>query len=566
KTASDHTLYAHWAKKKYKVTFDSNGGNAVSPASKEVTYNGTYGTLPAPTKTGHTFLGWYTSKTGGTKITAETKVTITTNQTLYAQWSINKYKVTFDATGGVCTPVSKDVVSGNVYDTLPVPTRQDYTFLGWYTSKTGGTKITSETKVTITANQNLYARWTPSKPIWDAYDFKGAGTADDPYQISSADELKELSKLVNNAYYNKVYGSAYYIQTKDIDLDNEEWIPIGYASESDKTTYNGDRLFKGFYDGQFHSVLNLNITDKFKYTGLFGRLSGGKIQNLKVEGKVNTTKNFVGGICGEITSNGIIEKCSFSGSVSGNNHVGGIVGKIYISGTVKNSNALADVSGSDYGTGGCVGLIEMGGTIENVYHIGTVKNSVHLSTGGVLGRSMLSTTQPNDNIIIQNAYHIGEVTAAEGTVGCVGEIVGYAEDKDYTFILNCYCAKDANPGFNGSVAKADIQEISLNLIRFIAEDLGKPFVTNTNKDNNNGYPVFEWQIDEQTPVEPETVHGSGDVNNDGKTDLTDLTYLSLYLLGDVDFTQQQLKTIDINKDNKVDIADLPTLKMVIMKS
>ena len=55
-------------------------------------------------------------------------------------------------------------------------------------------------------------------------------------------------------------------------------------------------------------------------------------------------------------------------------------------------------------------------------------------------------------------------------------------------------------------------------------------------------------------------------NNDGKTDLTDLTYLSLYLLGDVDFTQQQLKTIDINKDNKVDIADLPTLKMVIMKS
>lgn len=85
--------------KKITITFDPNGGQ-VSTSSKEVTVNGTYGELPVPTYTGYAFMGWYTSATDGTKIEESTLVTITENQTLYAQW---KSIYNYDDNGNVIT-------------------------------------------------------------------------------------------------------------------------------------------------------------------------------------------------------------------------------------------------------------------------------------------------------------------------------------------------------------------------------------------------------------------------------------------------------------------------------
>lgn len=69
----------------FTVTFNANGGSTPT-ASKTVTYNSTYGTLPTPTRSNYRFTGWYTSASGGTRIQASNKVTITANQTLYAHW------------------------------------------------------------------------------------------------------------------------------------------------------------------------------------------------------------------------------------------------------------------------------------------------------------------------------------------------------------------------------------------------------------------------------------------------------------------------------------------------
>ncbi|MBT8037962.1 MAG: M6 family metalloprotease domain-containing protein, partial [Verrucomicrobiae bacterium] len=85
--AGDVTLYAQWSPSSYTVTFNANGGAAPSPASKSVTYNTTYGTLAAISRSGYTFMGWFTSGTGGTEITSGTTVAITAAQTLYAQWN-----------------------------------------------------------------------------------------------------------------------------------------------------------------------------------------------------------------------------------------------------------------------------------------------------------------------------------------------------------------------------------------------------------------------------------------------------------------------------------------------
>ena len=64
-----------------------------------MTVNGTYGELPVPTYTGYVFKGWYTSATDGTKIEESTPVTITENQTLYAQWKT----VHYDDNGNIIT-------------------------------------------------------------------------------------------------------------------------------------------------------------------------------------------------------------------------------------------------------------------------------------------------------------------------------------------------------------------------------------------------------------------------------------------------------------------------------
>ena len=72
-------------KQNYTVYFSANGGN-VSPSNKFVTCGSAYGTLPAPTRSGYTFTGWYTSANGGNRVTESTIVAAASNHTLYAHW------------------------------------------------------------------------------------------------------------------------------------------------------------------------------------------------------------------------------------------------------------------------------------------------------------------------------------------------------------------------------------------------------------------------------------------------------------------------------------------------
>lgn len=91
---SDLTVNAKWKQnqiqqpqpKTFTITLDVNGGKAISGATKTVTEGGTYGTMPSAKRQGYTFSGWFTAKTGGQQVTSSTKVTISQNTTLYAQW------------------------------------------------------------------------------------------------------------------------------------------------------------------------------------------------------------------------------------------------------------------------------------------------------------------------------------------------------------------------------------------------------------------------------------------------------------------------------------------------
>lgn len=142
-----------------KVTFDANGGS-VSDNSKTVYYGQTYGTMPVPTRSNYGFDGWYTEPSGGTKITENTAVTALVNQTLYAHWVANKFTLTYNANGGSVSPGSKAMTFGESYGTLPTPTRSHYNFDGWYTSASGGTKVSASTTPTSATDVTIYAHWT----------------------------------------------------------------------------------------------------------------------------------------------------------------------------------------------------------------------------------------------------------------------------------------------------------------------------------------------------------------------------------------------------------------------
>ncbi len=195
--ATDHILYAQWtAVTDINVTFNPNGGNSVSPASKTVTYANPYGqdgTLPTPTRVGHTFVKWTDSPTGGNTITDTTLVSTATDHSLYAQWTQKtNINVTLDSNGGnQPNPSSIKVTYGNSYGTLPIPTRSGYKFVGWTDAKTEGNSVNATTTVTNEADHTLYANWTTSANIVVSFD---------------ANEGDEITDIKNVAYLN-AYGT-----------------------------------------------------------------------------------------------------------------------------------------------------------------------------------------------------------------------------------------------------------------------------------------------------------------------------------------------------------------------
>ena len=152
KVSGSATYYAHWEIVNYTITFNANGGTGGTTVNLD--YNSTLGTLPTMTRTGYTFAGWYTAASGGTQVTASTKVTGAA--TYYAHWEIVNYTITFNANGGTGgTTVNR--AYNSTLGTLPTATRDGYKFLGWYTAASGGTQVTASTKVTGEAT--YYAHW-----------------------------------------------------------------------------------------------------------------------------------------------------------------------------------------------------------------------------------------------------------------------------------------------------------------------------------------------------------------------------------------------------------------------
>jgi uncharacterized repeat protein (TIGR02543 family) len=144
----------------HQITFHANGGGKPSFATRDVAEGAAYGPLPKISRSGYTFSGWYTAKSGGKKITASTLFTGKEKQTLYAHWKARQYTIRFKVNGGkAIKTVRKTVTYAAKVKALPTVKRTGYLFTGWYTAKSGGTKITANTVWKTAKDVKLYAHW-----------------------------------------------------------------------------------------------------------------------------------------------------------------------------------------------------------------------------------------------------------------------------------------------------------------------------------------------------------------------------------------------------------------------
>lgn len=237
----------------------------------------------------------------------------------------------------------------------------------------------------------------------------GSGTKDDPYQISTAAQLKRFRNIVNGTGGQTPNHGACAVLMNDIVLNDgtfdangtytrgssntapEKWTPIGkYTDDNDKTPYTGT------FDGQGHTIKGLYVNSASDaYVGLFGCLESAAVRNLTVDGYVQGC-NTVGGIAG-YASNAAIENCSNHCSVTGSStsKIGGIAGlnfdgaKIidcYNVGTIRNSNVYEACGGIVWGNAG---------TVSNCYNVGTISGNVY--DGEIVG---------SNSGTVENCYYL----------------------------------------------------------------------------------------------------------------------------------------------------------------
>ena len=193
---TDHSIWARWTAKTASITFNANGGtSATTPNPTTATFELNMPFVSGiPTRTGHAFGGYYdtSASSGGTQYYTATLASARTwdkegtSQTLWVRWTANTYTVTFNAQGGSVSPASKSVTFNATYGTLPTPTLSGHTFDGWFTTASGGAKVTASTTVTTASNHSLHAQWTVAADPMSNYDawlaLRGLQGSDENYK------------------------------------------------------------------------------------------------------------------------------------------------------------------------------------------------------------------------------------------------------------------------------------------------------------------------------------------------------------------------------------------------
>lgn len=364
---------------------------------------------------------------------------------------------------------AEDGSDGLVYK-LPAGYEYMYTFTSGNYAKQEGTL---DYKEVTEAKAEIVDIPMTEKTVWEGgSDITEPASVDGIYQISSGSELAWLAQQVNSGKNSDC--SA--VLTKDIDLGNESWTPIGKLGNT----------FKGYFDGQGYTVKGLKIEGSSSTNyGLFGYISDGTVKNLTVEGEIKITGNGsssygTGGIAGCLNgTSGAIENCINKAVITGSQNVGGIVGLVsggYTSADkqIKACANLAEIKSNSHNAGGIAGYINGQVNVDSCYNRGDCTSGSNRA-GGIT--AYLCNSYAN----ISNCYSTGNTKVAYGTDA--KSVVG---NKSSGNVTNCYYLNTVGTDSNATV-KTDEE------LKGLADTLGGSFVTDP-AGINDGYPVLTFQI------------------------------------------------------------------------
>ncbi len=281
--------------------------------------------------------------------------------------------------------------------------------------------------------------------VWDgtsvATSINGTGTITDPYYIGTCAQLKYFANCVNSNADGNHYSGVYFELAMDLDLNGNEWVPIGTPSNP----------FKGIFDANGYTISNFVIAENTQsYTGLFGYVVNGTLKNLGVlDFVISSNRDFEGGIAG-LVENGTVNGCYAIGTITStktNGKIGGLVGYSKSGTRFTNCYTIINISVEAEGdslVGGMVGKIETGAIISACFTQGTIDASLTSSSrytiGGFVGENQGS---------IKLSYSTIDITLT-GTGGSVkaGGMIGVNGNTAETTI--CYIDGDIDVQTSGS--------------------------------------------------------------------------------------------------------------------
>ena len=238
---------------------------------------------------------------------------------------------------------------------------------------------------------------------------------DGVYQIGSAQDFKEFAAVVNSDGRQHKLNA---VVTQDFTLD--ELVMVGAPSNA----------YSGTFDGQGHTVtinFNMDKTGQDGECGLFRRINGATIKNLKVAGTITTKGQLAGGVVSGIWQTATVENCQSTVTItdeqSGDGTHGGIVARV-----------------SD--KGGANAII-----IRNCAFLGTINASGRSGSGGILG---WPDNAGGGQVVIENCLMAGTLNLATGQDNDV--IV-----RNSATVTNCYyvALQDMNNSKNATLATAE---------------------------------------------------------------------------------------------------------------
>ncbi|MBR4146309.1 MAG: T9SS type A sorting domain-containing protein [Bacteroidales bacterium] len=340
--------------------------------------------------------------------------------------------------------------------------------------------------------------WDGSSEPWT----NGSGTETDPYLIETAANLAYLAQMVNEGYQAQgmaVYAETYFLMTDDLDLNNNNWTPIGFVNTSMEGYY-----FAGVFNGGLHEITNLKIQTGNEVTGLFGGLADGPdglwnptiVENLFVtNATINSTGLGAGGIAGAIAGYSLIYRCGFSGTISISNSGdfcggGGIVAvaaqnsrvvQCYFAGniTASNSNFMGAA-----GAGGIAGVAINEASIQKCYNKGTVTGTAMLLS---VAAGIVAATMEDNEVTVMSCYNVGSLNANTkgGIFGMISPVNPFKGETAID-IQNSYYLNTAG-GANGYGTGMSADEMRTEEFKNQIDQHSHAFVMDNG--TNNGYPI-----------------------------------------------------------------------------